>query len=353
MPQEIDRDRRRFLGAAATMIAGAELSVIGSMGLQSGRMNRAGATVARPVANTSSFAPLKQIDAGLLSVGYAEDGPGDGPAVVLLHGWPYDIHSYVDVVPMLAAKGYRVIVPYLRGYGTTRFRSDTIFRNGQQSAIAVDAIALMDALGIEKAIVGGFDWGARTAVIMAALWPERCKGLVSVSGYIIVNLAANQQPLPPKAELGWWYQYYFATERGRRGYTENRYAFNKLIWQLASPLWHFDDATFDRSAAAFENPDHVDIVIHNYRWRLSLAKGESRYDDLERRLFARPVISVPTITIGSDFDGAAADGAPYAKQFSGKYSHRVLKGIGHNVPQEAPQAFADAILDVGSYSAVR
>jgi pimeloyl-ACP methyl ester carboxylesterase len=348
MPEEIDRDRRCFLAAAVTTIAGAELSVIGSMGLHSSRMNRTAATLAKPVANTS-FGPLKQIDAGVLNVGYVEDGPVDGPAVMLLHGWPYDIHSYVDVVPTLAAKGYRVIVPYLRGYGTTRFRSDETLRNGQQSAIAVDTIALMDALGIEKAIVGGFDWGARTAVIMAALWPERCKALVSVSGYLIVNLAANQQPLPPKAELGWWYQYYFATERGRRGYAENRYAFNKLIWQLASPTWHFDDTTFARTAAAFDNPDHVDIVIHNYRWRLSLANGEPRYDDLERRLSARPVITVPTITIGSDFDGAAADGAPYARQFSGKYSHRVLKGIGHNVPQEAPQAFADAVLEADSY----
>ncbi len=345
MPEEIDRDRRRFLGAALTTIAGAELSVIGSMGLHSSRLNRARETLAKPVANTS-FARLKQIDAGVLSVGYAEDGPADGPTVVLLHGWPYDIHSYVDVAPMLAAKGYRVIVPYLRGYGTTRFRSSETFRNGQQSAVALDVIALMDALKIQEAIIGGFDWGSRTAAIIAALWPERCKGLVVVSGYLVTKLKANLWPLPPRAELGWWYQYYFATERGVRGYSENRYEFNKLIWKLASPKWDFDDATFDRTAESFSNPDHVAIVIHNYRWRLSLAKGEARYEHLEQKLFQAPVIAVPTITIASDFDGAAADSTAYAKQFSGRYAHRVLEGIGHNVPQEAPQTVAKAIIDV-------
>ncbi len=300
-----------------------------------------------PAAPSAFAATVKQIDAGLLNVGYVDAGPADGPAVVLLHGWPYDIHSYEDVVPLLTASGYRVIVPYLRGYGTTRFLSDETFRNGEQAALGLDAIALMDALEIEKAIVAGFDWGARAAVILAALWPERVNGLVSVSGYIIVNLEANQKPLPPKAELGWWYQYYFATERGRVGYGENRREFNKLIWQLASPKWVFDDATFDRTAVSFDNPDHVDIVIHNYRWRLSLADGERQYDPLEARLFERPVITVPTITIGSDFDGAAADGRAYADRFAGAYSHRVLDGIGHNVPQEAPDAFAAAVLEVG------
>jgi pimeloyl-ACP methyl ester carboxylesterase len=242
-----------------------------------------------------------------------------------------------------------VIVPYLRGYGTTRFLSSETMRNGQQSAVAMDVIALMDALEIDKAIIGGFDWGARTADIMAALWPDRCKGIVSVSGYIVTNPVANQQPLPPKAELGWWYQYYFATERGERGYDRNRREFNKLIWTIASPKWNFDDATFSRTAGAFDNPDHVAIVIHNYRWRLDLAKGEPRYDQLEQKLATSPVITVPAITIGSDFDGAAADGRSYAKQFAGKYSHRVLNGIGHNVPQEAPQAFAQAIIDVDGY----
>jgi pimeloyl-ACP methyl ester carboxylesterase len=351
MREEIDRGRRRFLGAAVTTIAGAELSVIGSMGLQLSRVNRGGTTVAKPVANTS-FAPLKQIDAGVLSVGYAEDGPSDGPAVVLLHGWPYDIHSYVDVAAILAAKGYRVIVPYLRGYGTTRFRSGDTFRNGQQSALAVDGIALMDALKIEKAIVAGFDWGARTADIMAALWPDRCKGLVSVSGYLIGSQEANKTPLPPAAELQWWYQYYFATDRGRAGYEKYRRDFAKLIWQIASPKWQFDDATFDRSAASFDNPDHVSIVIHNYRWRLGLAAGESKYDDLEKRLAQAPVISVPTITIEGDANGAPHPGASvYAKKFSGRYAHRIISGgVGHNPPQEAPQAFANAVIEVDAYS---
>jgi len=269
--------------------------------------------------------------------------------VILLHGWPYDIHSYVDVAPILASSGYRVIVPYLRGYGSTTFLSKDTFRNGQQSVVAADIIALMDALKIQKATLGGFDWGARTAVIMAALWPERCKALVSVSGYLVTNLQAQLQPLPPAAELGWWYQFYFSTERGLRGYQQNTHDFNKLIWKIASPKWHFDDATFDRTAASFGNPDHVSIVIHNYRWRMSLAKGDPQYDSLEQKLSTSPVVTVPTITIASDFDGAASDGASYRNKFSGQYSHTVLKDIGHNVPQEAPEAFAKAIVDVDGY----
>jgi pimeloyl-ACP methyl ester carboxylesterase len=253
---------------------------------------------------------------------------------------------------LLTAAGYRVIVPYLRGFGTTRFLSDDTFRNGEQAALAADVVALLDALEIERAIVGGFDWGARSADIVAALWPDRCSGLVSVSGYLIVDLEANQRPLPPKAELGWWYQYYFATERGRRGYSANTNEFNKLIWQIASPKWDFDDATFERTAASFDNPDHVDVVIHNYRWRLKLANGERRYEELQARLSERPVITVPAVTIGSDFDGAAADGHAYADRFTGPYSHRVLDGIGHNVPQEAPDAFADAVLEVASHASV-
>jgi len=330
-----NQSRRHFLGTAAT-------TAITFAGIP------ASAFQIRGAANTS-FGPLKQIDAGVLNIGYAEEGPANGPVVILLHGWPYDIHSYTDVTPLLTSKGYRVIVPYLRGYGTTRFLSDKTFRNGQQSVLAVDTIALMDALKIEKAIIAGFDWGARTADILAALWPERCKAIVSVSGYLIVNLIANAKPLPPKAELGWWYQYYFATERGRLGYDANRHDFARLIWSLASPKWNFDDDTFERSAAAFNNPDHVAIVIHNYRWRLSLAEGDPQYDTLEKKLSERPVITVPAITIGSDFDGAAADGKSYARQFSGRYSHRVLNGIGHNVPQEAPQAFANAIIEVDGY----
>jgi pimeloyl-ACP methyl ester carboxylesterase len=296
----------------------------------------------------TTFGTLKQIDAGDLNIGYAEAGPAGGPVVILLHGWPYDIHSYADVTPLLAAAGYRVIVPYLRGYGPTRFLSSATFRNGQQSAVAIDAIALMDALKIQQAIVAGYDWGARTADILAALWPDRCKGLVSVSGYLIGSPEAGKIPLPPKAELQWWYQYYFATERGRIGYEKYRRDFAKLIWQIASPQWRFDDATFDRSAAALDNPDHVSIVIHNYRWRLGLAEGESKYDRLEKRLAAAPVITVPTITLEGDANGAPhPDPAAYARKFSGRYSHRLIRGgIGHNLPQEAPQAFAQAVVDI-------
>ena len=268
--------------------------------------------------------------------------------VLLLHGWPYDVHSYVDVAPRLASAGYRVIVPHLRGYGTTRFLSGDAVRNGQPSALAADAVALLDALKIDQAIIGGFDWGARTANIVAALRPERCKAMVSVSGYLIGSQEAGKMPLPPKAELQWWYQYYFATERGRAGYEKYRHDFAKLIWQTASPRWTFDDATFDRSAAAFNNPDHVAIVIHNYRWRLGLADGEPKYDDLEKRLAEGPVIAVPTITLEGDANGAPhPDPSAYAKKFSGKYAHRLIKGgIGHNLPQEAPQAFAKAVIDV-------
>lgn len=292
--------------------------------------------------------PIQQINAGELSIGYAEFGNANRVAVILLHGWPYDIYSYADVAPALAAAGYRVIIPYLRGYGTTRFLSSNAARNGQQAVLALDVIALMDALKIEKAVIGGFDWGARTANIVAALWPDRCKAMVSVSGYLIGSRDANKAPLPPKAELAWWYQYYFATERGRAGYQANCLEFTKLIWQTASPQWRFDDATFERSAAAFDNPDHVDIVIHNYRWRLSVADGDPKYDELEQRLAAGPTISVPTITMEGDANGAPhPEPASYAKKFAGKYEHRlVASGIGHNLPQEAPQAFTKAIIDV-------
>ena len=345
MPEEINNDRRRFLGTAMMYAAGARFGVIREAGY--GTLSEERSATAAP--SGPNFDSLKQIDAGVLNVGYAEAGPANGPAVVLLHGWPYDIHCYASVAPLLAARGYRVIVPYVRGYGTTRFLSDDTVRNAEQAVIAVDAIALMDALGIQKAIIGGCDWGSRTAAIMAVLWPDRVKALVAVSGYLIVNLQANLQPLPPKAELGWWYQYYFATERGVLGYTANTYDFNKLIWEIASPKWKFDKATFDRTAASFTNPDHVKIVVHNYRWRLSMADGEAKYRDIEQRLFERPSISVPTITIASDFDGAAADGKAYANKFTGKYSHRVLRDIGHNVPQEHPHAFAEAIVDVDGY----
>jgi pimeloyl-ACP methyl ester carboxylesterase len=329
---DISIDRRRLFAAAAATTAVAQLGLT--------RLARAD--------TATSFAPLKQIDAGTLSVSYAEAGPADGPAVILLHGWPYDIYSFADVAPLLAAAGYRVIVPYLRGYGATRFLSSATMRNGQQSAVAVDLIALMDTLKIEKATIGGFDWGGRTGCIVAALWPERCRALVAVSGYLIGSQEAGKVPLPPKAELQWWYQFYFATDLGRDGYDKYRHDFAKLIWQLASPKWNFSDATFDRSAAALDNPDHVAIVIHNYRWRIGLVQGETKYDDLEKRLAASPTITVPTITMEGDANGAPhPEPASYASKFTGKYEHRTITGgIGHNLPQEAPQAFAQALIDV-------
>ena len=350
--KEIERTRlsRRRLMAIAGASAGATLI---SPHVAFGKENDAALPTAKGVsgAASASFGPLKQIDAGLLNVGYAEAGPENGPAVLLLHGWPYDIYSYVEVAPLLAANGYRVIVPYLRGYGTTRFLSRETIRNGQQAVVAVDAIALMDALKIQKAVIGGFDWGARTANIIAALWPERCKALVSVSGYLIGNQEVGKLPLPPSAELQWWYQYYFATERGRTGYDKYRRDFAKLIWQLASPKWSFDDAAFNRSAASFDNPDHVAVVIHNYRWRLGLAEGEPQYDDLEKRLAQSPVITVPSITLEGDANGAPhPEASSYAKKFSGKYEHRISKGgVGHNLPQEAPQDFAKSIIDVDAF----
>lgn len=298
------------------------------------------------------FTAIKQVNAGVLNVGYAEAGPADGQPVILLHGWPYDINSYAAVSALLAAKGYRVIVPYLRGYGSTRFLSPQTMRNGQQAALALDIIALMDALKIQKAVIGGFDWGARTADIIAALYPERCKALVSVSGYLIGSQKGNIAPLPPKAELSWWYQYYFATERGRAGYEANTKEFNHLIWQTASPKWQFSDTTYAQSAAAFNNPDHVAIVIHNYRWRLGLVKGEAKYNALENKLATAPAITVPTVTLEGDANGAPhPDPANYAAKFKGKYAHHtVAGGIGHNLPQEAPKAFADAIIEADSLS---
>jgi pimeloyl-ACP methyl ester carboxylesterase len=348
--EPIDLHRRRFFGTAAMGIAAAQLILSGSAGAQPGKARPAALPNIKPGTNTS-FGPLKQIEAGVLNVGYAEAGPANGPAVILLHGWPYDIYSFVDVAPLLASAGYRVIVPYLRGYGTTRFLSAETVRSGQPSAVAADIVALMDALKIEKATLAGFDWGGRTANIIAALWPERCKGMVSVSGYLIGSQESGKMPLPPKAELQWWYQFYFATERGRAGYDKYRHDFAKLIWQLASPKWDFDDATFDRSAASFDNPDHVAIVVHNYRWRLDVAEGDPKYGDLDKRLAESPVITVPTITLEGDANGAPhPDPSSYAGKFSGKYAHRTIEGgIGHNLPQEAPQAFAQAVVDVDGY----
>lgn len=340
-------DRRTFSRILTIGTAGASLPTLPAISASASASPSAGASW--PGTHTS-FGPLKQIRAGELNMGYAEAGSAHGPPVVLLHGWPYDIHSYVDVAPRLAAAGYRVIVPYLRGHGTTRFRSDKTFRNAQQSVIALDIIALMDALKIEKAILAGFDWGARTADIIAVLWPERCKALVSVSGYLITNRETQKAPLPPKAEWAWWYQYYFATERGRLGLAQYKHDFAKLIWKNVSPTWHFNDATFDRTATAFDNPDWVPIVIHNYRWRLSLAKGDPRLDRLEKRLARSPAISQPTITLDGELDPFTppGNGASYRSHFTGAYDHRTLKGIGHNVPQEAPEAFAAAVVDVNA-----
>ncbi|WP_232627655.1 alpha/beta fold hydrolase [Methylobacterium sp. Leaf118] len=341
-------DRRTLLAGAASL-AGPGLTLLSSArALAEGSSSKAQDT---STGSGGSFGSLKQVQAGDLNIAYAEAGPADGKSVLLLHGWPYDIYSYVDVAPVLAAAGYRVVIPYLRGYGATRFLSESTPRNGQQAALAVDAKNFLDALNIEKAIVAGYDWGARTACILAALWPERCKGLVSVSGYLIGSQAANAMPLPPKAELQWWYQYYFATERGREGYGLYTRDFVRLIWQLASPQWRFDDATFARSAPAFENPDHVAISIHNYRWRLKLAEGEARYDEIERKLAAFPTISSPTITMEGDANGAPhPEPSAYAKKFSGRYEHRLVSGgIGHNLPQEAPGAFAQAVIDVDGF----
>jgi len=343
---ELNQSRRGFLAtamaAAASGIGFFESSTVRAL------QRDAAKETATPTTPNRSFGTLKQIDAGVLNVGYVDVGPATGPPAILLHGWPYDIHSFVDVAPLLASRGYRVIVPYLRGYGSTRFLSSDTVRNGQPAAVVSDIVALMNALKIQKAVLAGFDWGARTANIIAALWPERCKAMVSVSGYLIGNQESGRVPLPPVAELQWWYQFYFATERGRAGYEKYRHDFAKLIWQTASPKWKFDDATFDRSAAAFDNPDHVAIAVHNYRWRLGLAEGESKFDDLEKKLAKAPVISVPTITMEGDANGAPhLEPSAYAGKFSGKYEHRNLSGgIGHNLPQEAPKAFADAVIAV-------
>ena len=348
---ELQNSRRQFLTTAAIGVAATALGMPNSAERRSNKMNWIDGTSTGPV-TTAQFDTKKQIDAGGLNIGYAEAGSADGPPVILVHGWPYDIHTFVDVAPLLASKGYRVIIPYLRGYGTTVFRSSEALRNGQQSVIAVDIINLMDALRINKAIIAGCDWGARTTCIIAALWPERCKAMVSVSGYLIGNQKSGKVPLPPGAELQWWYQYYFSTERGRLGYEKYRRDFARLIWQIASPKWNFDDATFIRTAASFDNPDHVAIVVHNYRWRLGLEQGETQYDDLEKRLAEAPVITVPAITLEGDANGAPhPEASSYAKKFSGRYSHKIIGGgTGHNLPQEAPKAFADAVIEVDGYS---
>lgn len=351
MNNETTFSRRRFLGISALTVAAAEL---GGLGLLKAETKQADSPARQnnTLFSTASFDSIKQINAGLLNIGYAESGPANGQPVILLHGWPYDIHSYTEVSTILAKAGYRVIVPHLRGHGTTQFLSAQTFRNGQQAAIATDVVALMDALKIDRAIIGGFDWGARTVNIVAALWPERCKAMVAVSGYLIGSQEANKKPLSPKAELSWWYQFYFSTERGQMGYEANRRDFNRLIWETASPNWKFDDAAFAQTAPSFDNPDHVAIVIHNYRWRLGLADGEAKYDDLERKLATAPPITVPSVTLEGDANGAPhPKPADYAARFKGKYAHHTITGgIGHNLPQEAPKAFADAIIEAESFA---
>jgi pimeloyl-ACP methyl ester carboxylesterase len=346
MSEHVNYNRRMLLGAATVGLAASQFARVAPAADQSAMQRQAPAGRTGYGAHTS-FGPLKRANAGVLEIAYADAGPADGKPVLLLHGWPYDIHTYVDVAPILAASGYRVIVPYVRGYGTTKFLAGDTMRNGQQAAVAVDAIALMDALKIQKAIVGGCDWGARTVNIMAALWPERCEAMVSVSGYLIGSQELNKAPLPPKAELLWWYQFYFATERGAAGYAKYTRDFARLIWEQASPKWSFDEATFARTAASLENPDQVAVALHNYRWRLGLAAGEAKYDDLEAKLAKQPLICVPTITMEGDANGAPhPDPSAYAKKFTGKYEHRNLTGgVGHNLPQEAPQEFAQAVMD--------
>ncbi|HEY4130235.1 MAG TPA: alpha/beta hydrolase [Gemmatimonadaceae bacterium] len=350
LPNNADFDRRDFLSVLAAGFAGMNVGIRHLSSPEAAEAMSA-TTLATHSRARPPLGPVKQINAGLLNIGYVDVGPANGHVVILLHGWPYDIQSYAEVAPILASSGYRVIIPHLRGYGSTHFLSATTVRNGEQAALAVDLIALMDALKIDHAVIAGFDWGARTADIVAALWPRRCKALVSVSGYLIGSQASGKTPLPPAAELQWWYQYYFATDRGRAGYDKYRHDFAKLIWQTASPKWRFDDATFDRSAASFLNADHVAIVIHNYRWRLGLANGESAYAGYEAQLAKAPTISVPTITLEGDANGAPhADAAAYANKFAARYEHRVIAGgIGHNLPQEAPKAFAKAVVDVDGF----
>ena len=337
-----DTTRRDFLSLAAATGAGLALT---------GLAGHADASPRPAAADRSAFGPVRQIDAGLLNVGYVDIGPRNGTPVLLFHGWPYDIHGYEDVAPILAAKGFRVIVPHLRGYGTTRFLSADTLRSAQQTALAADGIALMDALGIRRAIFAGCDWGARNACVMAALWPERCQALVSVSGFLVLNRATALTPLSPADEFTWWYQYYFATERGRIGYEKNLKPFARFIWQQASPKWQFDDATFDRCAASLVNPDHVALVVHNYRWRINAAEGDPRYDALEARLAQVQSVAMPSITMEGDANGAPhPPAAAYRSRFTGKYEHRALTGgIGHNLPQEAPVEFAQAVIDVAQW----
>jgi pimeloyl-ACP methyl ester carboxylesterase len=352
LPEYINHGRRRFLGAAgaAALAAGAtQLGLIGPAQAQAGGAGTAGRPAGRLAAG-SAFGPVKQVNAGVLNVGYVDLGPADGRPVILMHGWPYDIHSYVEVAPLLAAAGYRVIVPYFRGYGSTTFLSADTPRNVDQVAFALDILALMDVLGIKQAILAGYDWGSRTADIIAAVWPDRVKALISVTGYLITNLAAQKLPLPPKAENAWWYQFYFDTERGMLGLTEYRYDLGLFVWKFNSPTWNFSTETYNQTAAAFNNPDFVAITIGNYRWRQGLYPAEPEYARTEATLQTVPTIAVPTITVDGKYDPftPAGNGAAYRDHFTGTYEHRVFD-VGHNVPQEAPQDFAQAVVDVDHF----
>src|SRR5258705_1546482 len=336
MSDSVDRWRRLFLGAAIS-------------GVASGVFAQSGPP-ARPARAPSSrrMEPLRHVDAGVLNIAYYEEGPAEGPVVVLLHGFPYDIHSYMDVALQLAAQGCRAVVPYLRGFGATRFRDAATLRSGEQAAIGADVMALMDALRVRRAVFAGHNWGGRAACVAAALWPERCAGLVTVNSYLIQDLSRAMVPINPKYEVGLWYEYYFQLERGRAGLAANRRDIARILWKEWSPNWNFDDAIFDRSAAAFDNPDFVDVVIHSYRHRFGLAAGDPAYAGLQGRLAALPPISVPSVTLDGDKDGVlpAGDGRASAAKFTARRIHRVVPGAGHNVPQEAPEAFAAAVMEL-------
>jgi pimeloyl-ACP methyl ester carboxylesterase len=336
MSDSVDRRRRLILGA---VLSGVAVKAFAQ-----------GDPPARPVRAPSSkrLEPLRQVDAGVLKIAYYEEGPADGPVVILLHGFPYDIHSYVDVAPQLAAQGCRVIIPYLRGFGTTRFRDPATLRSGEQAAIGADVLALMNALGIKRAVFAGHNWGGRAASVAAVLWPERCAGLVTVNSYLIQDLSRAMVPVSPQYEVALWYEYYFQLERGRAGLAANRREIARILWDQWSPDWDFDDALFERTARAHDNPDYVDVVIHSYRHRFGLAAGDPRYIDLQRRLASMPPITVPSITLDGDADGVlpASDGRASAAKFTGRRVHRIVPGAGHNLPQEAPEAFAAAVMEL-------
>ena len=336
MADAVDRHRRLILGAA----------LLGPAAI--GGKADAQAKPSAPPRALRKLEPLRHVETDVLNIAYYEAGPATGPEVILLHGFPYDIHTYADVAPILAAKGCRVIVPYLRGYGETRFRDKATPRSGEQAALGADVIALLDAFGIKRAVFAGHNWGGRAATVAAALWPDRCAGLVTVNSYLIQDLSRAMVPAPPENEEAMWYEYYFQLERGRAGLAANRRKIARMLWEEWSPDWDFDDATFDRSAGALDNPDFVDVAIHSYRHRFGNADGDPRYAELEKRLAAMPPITLPAVTLDGDSDGviAAGDGSASAAEFAARRIHRVVKGAGHNIPQEAPEAFAAAVMEL-------